>query len=116
MASYKLSAALSRYRLVTTDANGLLAYCGAGGVAVGSLQEAAPDNSFPSGSIVEPAEIESGEEALLEAGEALAVNDMFKAGANGVAAKDATKSVDTLGKVLQAATAAGQKVRVVYGK
>lgn len=113
--SFKLSAALKRYRIVTVAA-GQLGYCGAGGMATGSLQEAAPDNTFPAGSIVSPDGIEPGKEAELEAGEVLVVDDLFASGANGVAAKEASKTVNTLGKVIRGAAAPGAIARVIYGK
>ena len=113
--SYKLSASLKRYRFVTVAA-GQLGYCGAGGMAIGSLQEAAPDNTFPASSIVSPEEIEPGKEAEIEAGEVLAVDDLFACGADGVAAKEAAKTLNTLGKVIRGAAAPGAIARVVYGK
>lgn len=118
--SYETAAALKRYRLVSVNSSGKLIHCAAGGMCVGSLQEGAPADTFASGTVVSPSEVEPGEEAILEAGEALAAGEMFKAGAyggnDGYAVKDATKTVDTLGLVLQAATDAGQKIRVVYAK
>jgi hypothetical protein len=112
---YKLTAALKRYRIVTVAA-GQLGYCGAGGMAVGSLQEGAPDNTFPVGSIVSPESIECGKEAEIEAGEVLIPDDLFACGANGVAAKEAAKTLNTLGKVIRGAAAPGAIARVVYGK
>ncbi len=113
--SYKLSAALKRYRIVTVAA-GQLGYCGAGGMATGTLQEGAPDNTFPAGSIVSPEGIAPGQEAEIEAGEALVVDDLFASGANGVAAKEVSKTLNTLGKVIRGAAAPGAIARVIYGK
>ena len=112
---FKLSAALNRYRFVTVGTTQQLEYCGVGGLCVGSLQESAPDNVFPIGSIVGVAEIEPGCEVLFEAGETLVPGDLFKPGANGVGVKDASKTVDTLGKVLVGA-GVGEVARGVFGK
>lgn len=115
MNGYKLSAALLRFRLVTTNTDGELAYCGSGGIAIGSLQQGAPDDTFAIDTVVTPDCIAPGKEATLDSGEALAIGDMFKAGADGVASKDATKTVDTLGKVLTVASGASVRTRVVFG-
>lgn len=117
---YPTGAALKRYRLVTVNSSRELVHCASGGIVVGSLQEGSTvDDVFAAGIDVSPCEVEPGKEALLEAGEALTPGWMFKAGAyggdDGYIVRDATKTVDTLGLVLQTATAAGQKVRVVYG-
>lgn len=110
-------AALKRFRLVSLSA-GKYVHCPAGGNCLGSLQEGAPADTFASDSSVAPDAIEIGKEVTLEAGEALAIGEMFKAGAyggnDGYAVKDATKTVDTLGVVLTTASAAGAKFTGVY--
>jgi hypothetical protein len=110
-------AALKRFRLVSLSA-GTYVHCPAGGACVGSLQEGAPADTFASGTPVAPDAIEVGKEVTLEAGEALAIGEFFKAGAysgnDGYAVKDATKSVDTLGVVLTTASAAGAKFTALY--
>lgn len=110
-------AALKRYRLVSLSA-GAYVHCPAGGACVGSLQEGAPADTFASGSPVAPDAIEVGKEVTLEAGEALAIGEFFKAGAyggnDGYAVKDASKTVDTLGVVLSTASAAGAKFQALY--
>ncbi len=114
-------AALGRFRLVSVDTStpGKLIHCPAGGGCVGSLQESAPDDTFASGTSVSPDSIENGKEVTLVAGEILAVGEFFKAGAyggaDGYAVKDASKTVETLGKVRQAA-AAGERFRAEYTK
>lgn len=110
-------ATLKRFRLVSPSA-GKYVHCPAGGACVGSLQEGAPDDTFASDSPVAPDAIEVGKEVTLEAGEALAIGEFFKAGAyggnDGYAVKDATKTVDTLGVVLTTASAAGAKFQALY--
>lgn len=114
-------AALGRFRLISVDTStpGKLIHCPAGGGCVGSLQEGAPNDIFAAGTVVSPDEIEIGKEVTLVAGEILAPGDFFKAGAyggaDGYAVKDASKTVDTLGKVRQAA-AAGERFRAEYTK
>ena len=112
-------AALKRYRLVSLSA-GTYIHCPAGGNCVGSLQEGAPADTFAISTPVSPDAIQTGKEVTLEAGEALAIDEMFKAGAyggaDGYAVKDATKSVDTLGVVTSTASAAGAKFQAVYTK
>ena len=110
-------AALKRFRLVSLSA-GKYVHCPAGGACVVSLQEGAPADTFASDSPVAPDAIEVGKEVTLEAGEALAIGEFFKAGAyggnDGYAVKDATKTVDTLGEVRSTASAAGAKFRAEY--
>lgn len=112
-------AALKRYRLVSLSA-GTYVHCPSGGNCVGSLQEGAPADTFASGTPISPDAIEAGKEVWLEAGEALAIGEMFKAGAyggaDGYAVKDSTKTVDTLGVVLSTASGAGSRFQAVYTK
>jgi hypothetical protein len=116
------NAALARFRIVSVNSSSKLIYCPAGGNAVGSLQEAGPlvagVETFAAGSNVSADGIYPGKEVTLQAGEVLAAGEMFKAGAysgeDGYAVKDATKTVNTLGEVRQAATAAGQYFQAEY--
>lgn len=113
------NAALKRFRLVSLS-GGKYVHCPAGGDCVGSLQEGAPADTFASGTVIAPSEIEIGKEVTLEAGEPLAIGEKFKAGAyggeDGYAVKDAAKTVDTLGVVVSTASAAGVRFQAVYTK
>jgi hypothetical protein len=118
-ATSRLTAAeLKRFRLVSVDTNGKLVHCPAGGACVGSLQEGGAGGVFAADTPVSPDAIEVGKEVTLEAGEALAIGEFFKAGAyggnDGYAVKDATKSVDTLGEVRSTASEAGAKFKAEY--
>jgi hypothetical protein len=116
------NADLARFRIVAVNSSNKLIHCPAGGNATGSLQEGAPlvagVETFKAGSNVSADGIYPGKEVTLQAGEAFAAGEMFKAGAyngqDGYAVKDATKTLNTLGEARQAATAAGDYFRAEY--
>jgi hypothetical protein len=119
---FALAAGVYRYRLLTINSSKVLTLCGAGGLAVGSSQEAVGlvdgvEQPYTTGRLFNVTDLEG--ELVLEAGGAATAGDLGKCGANGkivVEASAATKTVDTLGVFIDTSSGDTAKVRFAFGE